>query len=40
MMISSITFTSTKRALPKIDAALMDIARKFLQEKGAWPAAP
>ncbi len=26
------------RGLPKIDSALMDIARKFLQEKDAWPA--
>ncbi len=25
------------QGLPKIDAALMDIARKFLQEKGIWP---
>ncbi len=29
-----------QKGLPTIDAALMDIARKFLQEKGAWPAAP
>ncbi len=25
------------QGLPKIDGALMDVARKFLQEKGAWP---
>ena len=25
------------RGLPKTDAALMDIARKFLREKGVWP---
>ena len=25
------------QGLPKIDSALMDIARKFLQEKGVWP---
>jgi hypothetical protein len=26
-----------EQGLPKIDSALMDIARKFLQEKNAWP---
>ena len=25
------------QGLPKIDARSMDVARKFLQEKGAWP---
>ena len=26
-----------QQGLPKIDAALMDIAQKFLQAKGTWP---
>ncbi|MGA2032026.1 MAG: hypothetical protein ABSG68_07210 [Thermoguttaceae bacterium] len=26
------------RGLPKIDAALMDVAREFLKDKGTWPA--
>jgi hypothetical protein len=26
------------QGLPKIDSALMDVARKFLQANGAWPA--